>query len=119
MIFDRDANVIPLWKRKGMMDSSAYIEQVLGTNKLILEVIDEILLKSVKKPIIVLQGDHGYRRGKYSENTKLSILNAYYLPGKSCEVVWPAISPYNSFRVIFNTYFKTNYKILKEKELAE
>ncbi len=36
---------------------------------------------------------------------RYSILNAYYFPGKADAGLYPGITPVNSFRVVFNTYF--------------
>jgi hypothetical protein len=45
----------------------------------------------------------------------MRILNAYYLPLKDCDLVYDSITPVNTFRVIFNCYFGTNYKLLEDK----
>jgi hypothetical protein len=41
-------------------------------------------------------------------------LSAYHLPGKSEETI-AKMSPVNNFRMIFNEYFGTNFKILENK----
>ncbi|MFH1062531.1 MAG: hypothetical protein V1747_06560 [Candidatus Omnitrophota bacterium] len=114
MILDRETNIIPWWKRKSILDKKAYVEQVQGTNKLVLEVIDNILGKSKVQPVIIIQGDHGYRHGEHSKVTGFSILNAYYLPDKDYKYLYPNVSPFNSFRIIFNLYLKTKYELLKD-----
>jgi hypothetical protein len=48
---------------------------------------------------------------------KNGILNAYYLPGVDSSVLYPTISPVNSFRVVFNTYFGTNLPLLPDRTL--
>lgn len=42
-------------------------------------------------------------------------MDAYYLPGGGDQKLYPSISPVNSFRVIFNRYFKTNYPLLEDR----
>ncbi len=95
----------------------AYIDQVKFANREILDVIDAILEKSKEPPIIILQGDHGPPPElslTYSE--KLPILNAYYLPSeKAREALYPSISPVNSFRVVFNSFFDQELPILKDR----
>jgi len=49
---------------------------------------------------------------------KVSILNAYYLPGADTQAVYPSISPVNSFRVVFNLYFGTNLSPLTDRTFA-
>jgi hypothetical protein len=47
---------------------------------------------------------------------RLSILNAYYFPGGNTEMLVPGITPVNTFRVIFNTYFGTDLELLPDIE---
>lgn len=93
-----------------------YAGQVQYTNRLITEAIDSILAESSTPPIIILQGDHGpgaylmwHSVDESCLRERFPILNAYYLPGeKGTEVDIPAdITPVNSFRMVFNTYFDT------------
>ena len=42
------------------------------------------------------------------------ILNAYHLPGGADEL-YDSISPVNSFRIIFNTYFDAKLPLLQDK----
>lgn len=46
---------------------------------------------------------------------KTAILNAYYLPDGQYEQLNEEISPVNSFRVIFNALFGTDFEILTER----
>ena len=90
----------------GFRDSLTFI------NNAILPVIDQILATSKTPPIIVIQGDHG---GTYwnRPDQRMKILNAYYLPGAE-NVLYPSISPVNTFRIIFNAYFGQNYPLLPD-----
>ena len=49
---------------------------------------------------------------------KTGILNAYYLPGADPRVFYPTISPVNSFRVVFNTYFGASLPLLPGPDAA-
>ncbi len=49
---------------------------------------------------------------------KFSILNAYYLPGEKTNLLYPSISPVNSFRVVFNLFFNEEYDLLPDKSYA-
>lgn len=41
------------------------------------------------------------------------ILNAYYLPGHA-EMLYPRVSPVNTFRLVFNAYYGGSYDILDD-----
>lgn len=99
-----------------------YREQIIFVTKKIKATIEEILAKSTKPPIIILQADHGpgsWLDWRKPDNTnfkeRLSILNAYYLPNKGHIQLYDEITPVNTFRIIFNHYFGTNYKLLKDE----
>lgn len=102
---DIDALRLPDYKR-------GYADQVAYINTRILEVVDALLVNSATPPVIILQGDHGSPRVAGWET---AILNAYYLPDASgMAMLYPSISPVNSFRVIFNAYFGANLPLLPD-----
>jgi hypothetical protein len=70
-----------------------------------------LLSKSSTQPIIILQGDHGpwIQTGP----GQFEILNAYYLPGHN-DQLYSTVSPVNSFRLVFNAYFGTDYTLLPD-----
>jgi len=99
-----------------------YIEQLQYINKLALNAVDNILAESSTPPIIIIQGDHGpgaYLDWQSLEESNLTerhaILNAYYLPGKGTDELYPSITPVNSFRLIFNAYFEGEYEMLEDR----
>ena len=68
--------------------------------------------------MIILQGDHGALQQHIPEKRifgRMGILNAYYFPGKQNQGLYETISPVNSFRLLFNLYFGTEYPILKDE----
>ncbi len=98
-----------------------YRRQVAYTNKLLKRAVDDILAKSATPPIIIIQGDHGpgalLSWGAIDETCireRVSILNAYYFPDGDYDALYPSISPVNSFRVIFDTYFGTDLGLLED-----
>jgi hypothetical protein len=98
-----------------------YTGQIVYINKLLKETIDTILSKSSNRPIIILQGDHGPQSLFHFsfENTcikeRMSILNAYFLPGFDYQNLYPSISPVNTFRVIFDQYYNTKIGLLEDR----
>lgn len=45
---------------------------------------------------------------------RTSILNAYYLPYGGDKTLYDSITPVNTFKIIFNTYFNTNLELVKD-----
>jgi hypothetical protein len=87
-----------------------YISQVQFINQRILQVLQSLIQQSRTPPVIIVQGDHGTKG-----NNKPAILNAYYLPGINLDVLYPTISPVNSFRLVFDSYFGTHFNLLPDK----
>lgn len=96
-----------------------YAAQVQYVNQMVEKTVDDILSRSEKPPVIIIQGDHGPGGNLkwkspgdscYAERT--SILNAYYLPEGADALLSPDITPVNSFRVVLNAYFGTNLELL-------
>ena len=84
------------------------------------EVVQAILASSETTPIIIIQADHGPSAGwsQDPENPDLAmrtaILNAYLLPNGCDRMLYPTISPVNSFRVVFDCYFGATYPMLPD-----
>jgi len=131
--FDKDGTFVP----KDVLDSRSraenYINQLQYLNTELLKFIDNLISNSAMPPIILLQADEGPAPIRYEEDEnaffwkeatqdelreKISILNAYYLPNKDNSLLYPFISPVNSFRVIFNLYFDTEYDLLPDRSYA-
>jgi hypothetical protein len=102
--------------------TEAYINQVEYINKRLEADIETILEKSVNKPIIVIQGDHGpqstldwYSLDQVCPMERMSILNAYFFPDADYSRLYPSITPVNTFRVIFDQYFQADYELLPDR----
>jgi len=101
---------------------SGYAGQVQYVSRKILPILDSILKASTTPPIIVLQGDHGPGSRLYWEDPfktdhreRFGILNALYLPDFPDSVLYESMSPVNTFRVIFNHYFGTQFELLADE----
>jgi hypothetical protein len=92
---------------RGYRDELAYL------NSRLIGVLDRILTDSAVPPIIILQADHGHDLA--SADDRMAILNAYYLPGDGKDLLYPTITPVNSFRIIFNHYFGGQFDLLKDR----
>ena len=105
------------WENK-----EGYINAVKFANKKIKQVVDELLTDLENPPIIIIQADHGSQfdiePGEPSnENIEqmMSTFSAYYLPGIEKNLSYDVITPVNTFRIIFNSYFNTDYDLLENK----
>lgn len=82
--------------------------QVKFIDREIVEVAQRLIANSAHQPVIIIQGDHGY--------SSPGILNAYYFPGKkSSDIFYSTLSPVNSFRLVFNSYFGADFDLLSDK----
>jgi hypothetical protein len=115
-----------------ILDGSAYLGtkeeylqgyrgQLLYLNTRVEALLDQILSESERPPVIIIQADHGPGSGFDWDNPdatglreRVTILNAYYLPGLEEQVLYPTISPVNSFRVVLNQYFGADFSILPD-----
>lgn len=90
------------------------------------DAIERILADSPEPPIIILQGDHGPGSRlvmgdpeKTDLHERFSILNAYHLPGFTPdhrpEGLDEAVSPVNSFRIVFRAYFGADLELLENR----
>ena len=126
-VFDKDGNMtFSTVTHIGYSEKDQYIGQLLYANKEIEKTIKTILSKSEVKPIIVIQGDHGVYGSPTlssklvdgdlsSQKLRMSILNAYHLPSTCKSLLYDGITPVNTFRIIFNSCFGSDYEVLPDK----
>jgi len=126
--FDRDGSYLPIDVENRRDRAENYANQVRAANLMIQRLVDGILERSAQPPVIIVQGDEGpyppgtevdgYQWQQASAHVlqeRAGILNAYLLPGASGARLYPEISPVNSFRVVFNTYFGTDLPLLPDR----
>ena len=93
-------------------DIIGYRDQVAYLNSRLIPLLRKIISNSSTPPIIILQGDHGGL--DTSEQERMAILNAYYLPEDGNQLLYENISPVNTFRLVFNHYFGTRYDLQED-----
>jgi len=129
-IFDEEGNPIEPPSGVGSRSDYEYDEYLEGyTNQLIFvtkrleATLDQILAQSPDPPIIIVQADHGPAAELDSSWSveesfvpeRMSILNVYYFPDRDYEALYESITPVNTFRVIFNEFFGTDYELLEDR----
>ncbi len=90
----------------------AFVNQIKYLNSRIIPMLEEIIERSDVPPVIILQADHG---GFYISNEdRMKILSAYFLPPNVEEVLYDQISPVNTFRLLFNHEFGADFDLLDD-----
>ena len=138
-VFNRDGSYLTEEEAGTRSIQVNYIDQLVFSNSKVRELIDELLSSSKVPPIIILQADEGpypegedkwEGKGEWEEpigweeateeelRVKMRILSAYYLPNVNGDVLYPSITPVNSFRLVFNLYFDTDLELLPDKNYA-
>jgi hypothetical protein len=98
-------------------DKQFYLGQYIFISAEIEKLVNVLLEESETPPIIILQSDHGIRPhcpGLVGADEWRKILNAMYLPGMDYSELSDSVSPYNTFRLIFNHYFDADYALLED-----
>lgn len=135
--FDADGGLIPEaeYRLSAYWDREKYLDQLIYVNSRVETLVEEILSGPKIPPVIIIQGDHGARstlgdpHGDREDPANIGwqyptasmlrestfILNAYYLPDGGNELLYDNISPVNTFRLIFNTYFDQDHELLEDR----
>ena len=101
---------------------SGYVEQLKFTNSKLKDRIEDLLSDPNNLPIIIIQSDHGpgmmtdpssFEKTNHKE--RHGILNAYFFPDRDYSGLYPTITPVNTFRVVSNKFFGTNYDLLPDR----
>ena len=99
----------------------AYLNQLAWTTKMLEWLIDSLLSDQDYSPVIIIQGDHGEGWVDIDLNDQeqlrrsFGIMNAYRLPNGGDKLLYPSISPVNTFRIIFNYYLGADFDLLEDK----
>jgi hypothetical protein len=108
-----------------------YLDQLEFTNTKILWLVDELIKKSPRPPVIMLQSDEepaGEERpvekiARFDSKDqavvrmriRCHILNAYYFPAVETMPLYKSFSHVNTFRVLFNLYLRTKFPLLPNR----
>ena len=129
-VFDQNGEYLAEEEAAKRDDRDNYVNQLVFLNKEIKQLIDKLLSDPDNLPVIILQSDEGryparfwvegevfnWQEASKSElKEKMGILNAYYLPHMETKILYPFITPVNSFRLIFNLYFEAKLELLPDK----
>ena len=99
-----------------------YLDQLTFTNKMVQEMIEKIIDEKKRPKIIIIQSDHGTtfpmdwkNPTEKMKHDRLTNINYILLPDKNKNSLYNTMTPVNTFRVLFNDYFNTNFEILEDR----
>jgi hypothetical protein len=98
-------------------NKSRYLEQVQYANSLIYKIIKASNQKYPRPRVVIIEGDHGYRALQPDRDSPFMNLNTYYFSDHDYKYLHDSISPVNTFRVILNKYFQSDFLLLKDSSI--
>jgi len=119
-------NLDPHLETESNLDKDAFVGQLQFVNKKILYIV-ESLLDSESQPIIIIQSDHGTAflfEGQIENwdsptdemiQERMDNITFIFLPGNETDIFSNNLTPVNTFRILFNHYFETDFEILPDK----
>lgn len=136
-IFDREGNPVKNTKSttaKGWDEKDNYLNQLIYIEKKSMVLIEQLINKSKRKPIIILQSDHGSAFTSFRKNASkkeqqqmyffpsdealfemFGNINVYYGPEEFKILLYDTITPVNTFRIVRNYLFKDDIPLLEDK----
>jgi hypothetical protein len=95
-----------------------YTTQIKYANLVIDDLITYILRHNKKNTIVILMGDHGFRRLPEELNAfRFPNLMAIYFPENRDKHLYETISPVNLFRLLLNQYFDQQLPLLTDSTI--
>ena len=130
-VFDAEGHCLTEQESRERGTRRGYVEQVRYANKVIRDLVTTLQAKKGPRPVIIIQADEGpfpetdvgdtrsWRDATYDElQIKMGILNAYYFPDHDYRLLYPTITPVNSFRMLFDKYFNADLKRLPDRMIG-
>lgn len=116
LYFDSLGKRLPDAIVRDTLTTNTYIGNLKFTNKKLLELIDYIQKNNSRPAIILLLGDHGFRKqdDTNKDEYKVMNLNAVYFPDHNYKGFYNGMSNVNEFRVVLNTQFGQHLDLLKD-----
>jgi hypothetical protein len=111
-----EKNCLERLLEENQVNKADYIGYLQYANKKLLALIDHILQRSAKPPIIILMGDHGFRHFTEPVARDYYFLNlaSVHLPSKNYGAFKDSLTGVNMFRAVLNTEFRQQLPFLKD-----
>jgi hypothetical protein len=112
--YGRKNNLKLVLTESSLKNKELFLSYLKYTNKVMGQIVDTILSRGAKNPVIIIESDHGYR--DYLETPENSFTNfaAYYFPDQDYSLLYDTLSNINTFPIIFNKFFNTKIPLKKD-----
>jgi hypothetical protein len=101
-----------------------YVDQIRCANRKLAGLVESILTRSRRPPIILLQADHGHGRigrlppfeklNSYQLRERMSVFAAYLVPGLPIDAIADSVTPVNAIRRVLRHYFGADLPPLED-----
>lgn len=124
-LFDEHGEGLPM-PAEGMSEAytrAKYLAQAQYMETHVRKLVGK-LMKKKREVVMIIQGDHGPQITPLPDDTnpdttylkeRFGIFNAYYGPPAFRKVLYPTITPVNSFRLLLNRQFRSDIKPLDDR----
>jgi hypothetical protein len=124
-VFASDGRCLTLKESEKRGFAQGYVDHVAYANRIIEDLV-ATLQTADRPPIILISADEGpfpdrdwsvdWQDAPPDElRIKTGILNAFYFPGRDYHLLSQDITPVNTYRVLFNTYFDAGLPLLPDR----
>lgn len=121
-VFYSDGSIVEYGVHTPANHESMYLSQLEYTDLLILTLVEKLLVQD-PPPVIIIQSDHGFRAGTDTDDAirqSYSNFAAFYFPDSNLSLEKDSFqTPVNSFRLMFNENFDTDYPLLENRMYLE
>lgn len=123
-VFNSDGSAASDAAVRSRGERESYVQQAAFTGTVILALVDSIIAGSSTPPVIIVQSDEGpyLDRDERKEplaaacvRKRTSILNAMRLPGVAAAALDKAMTPVNTFRIVFREYLDDSIALLDDR----
>jgi hypothetical protein len=128
-VFAPDGRCLTQEEQSSRGDAQGYLDQVTYAGRIIRDLVTALQAPDRAAPIVLIQSDEGpypdrdtsvaWQDAPADElRIKTGILNAYYFPNGDYHLLEPGITPVNSYRALFDTYFDAGLPLLPDRTIA-
>jgi hypothetical protein len=116
----RSNNLNSVLRPESFRKMPLFLSYLKYTNNIILKICNAIIDSSSRKPLVVLESDHGFADFEGAPNGKMwhfKNYTAFFFPDHDYTKLYDTLSNINTFPLIFNKYFHTNIPLQKDSSI--